>query len=138
MASRKQVDLRVGSNDPEPVVQLLTRYELKYPEGVHSRPLVQVPNPDGLVLSCGQDEILVRVEQTAASVLEMASASINLPLHSVSIIGPPGTSTRPQQGPKKRTALVSLMRHSLIKRSSPAETINGMVGWKATQFTPLS
>lgn len=37
-----------------------------------------------------------------------------------------------------RTALVSLMRHNLMRRSSPADTIRGMVGWKATQFTPRS
>lgn len=76
MTSRKQVDLRVGSNDPKPVVLAL--------ESVHRRPLVQVPNPDCLILSRGQNEILVRVEQAAASVLEVASARINLPLCSVS------------------------------------------------------
>ena len=30
------------------------------------------------------------------------------------------------------------MRHSLTSRSSPADTISGSVGWKATQLTPRS
>jgi hypothetical protein len=78
MAGREEVDFRVGSNDPESVVLAL--------EGVHSRPLIQVPNPDGLVLSRGKNEILVGVEQTAAGVLEVASAGVDLPLGYVSMV----------------------------------------------------
>lgn len=33
---------------------------------------------------------------------------------------------------------VPLILHSLTRRSSPAETIRGRVGWKDTQFTPRS
>jgi len=35
-------------------------------------------------------------------------------------------------------AFVSDILHSLTRRSSPAETINGSVGWNATKFTPRS
>jgi hypothetical protein len=72
VAGGKEVDFRVGGNDPETVVLAL--------EGLDGGPLVQVPDADGLVLAGGQDEVLMRVEQAAAGVLEVAPASINLPL----------------------------------------------------------
>jgi hypothetical protein len=76
MASGKKINFGVGSNNPETVILAL--------EGVDSSALVQVPDPDGLVLARRQDKILVRVEQAAAGVLEMASAGIDLPLCCVS------------------------------------------------------
>lgn len=77
MTSCEEVDLRVRCNDPEPVILTL--------KGVHRGPLIQIPDPDGLVLAGGQDEILVWVEETATGVLEVASAGIDLPLDWVSI-----------------------------------------------------
>jgi hypothetical protein len=132
VAGSKKVDFRVGSDDPEPVILAL--------EGVHGSPLVQVPNPDGLVLTRREDEVLVWVEQTAIGVLEVTSAGVDLELELVSTWGLLKSMAVPRREAmaRKHTALVSLMRHSLISRSSPAETMRGMVGWKATQLTPLS
>jgi hypothetical protein len=77
VASGEEVDLGVSSNDPESVVLPL--------KGVYRGPLVQVPDPDRLVLARRQDKILVRVEETAAGVLEVASASVDFPLDSASV-----------------------------------------------------
>ena len=67
----KQVHVRVGSNDPESVLVAF--------EGLHRCAFVQVPHTNCLVLADRENEVLVRVEQTGRSVLEMATASINLP-----------------------------------------------------------
>jgi hypothetical protein len=72
MAGGEEVDFRVGGDDPEPVVLALDR--------VHSSSLVQVPDPDCLVLADRKDEILVWVEQTATGVLKVASAGIDFEL----------------------------------------------------------
>lgn len=53
----KKVDLWVCSNDPEAVVFAL--------EALYAGSLVQVPNPDGFILTDRQNKILVRVEETA-------------------------------------------------------------------------
>ena len=50
MSSSQQVDLRVGSQDPESV--------LLAPEGLHTHPLGQVPHPDALVLAVAHDQVL--------------------------------------------------------------------------------
>jgi hypothetical protein len=72
MASGKQINLGVGCDDPKPIIFPL--------EAIHGRPLVQVPHPDGLILARRKNQVLVRVEKTATSVLEVSPASINLPL----------------------------------------------------------
>ncbi len=77
MASREEVDFGVRGKDPVPVVLAL--------EGVHCGPLVQVPDPDGLILTRRQDEVLVGVKEAAARVLEVASAGIDFPLDLVSV-----------------------------------------------------
>lgn len=77
MAGGEEVNFRMRSNDPEPVVLAL--------KCVHGRPLVQVPDPNRLILARGEDEVLMRVEETAASVLEVASACIDLKLGRVSL-----------------------------------------------------
>lgn len=77
MAGGKEIYFRMRGNHPEAVIFTL--------EGVDSSPLVQVPDPDRLVLSSRQDKILMRVEQAAAGILEVAPAGIDLPLRSVSV-----------------------------------------------------
>lgn len=76
VSGRKEVDFRVGSNDPEAVVLAFKR--------VDGSPFVQVPDPNGLILASGQDKILMWVKQTATGVLEVTSAGIDLPLSGVS------------------------------------------------------
>jgi hypothetical protein len=72
MASSEKVDLRVSSNNPEPVALTLER--------IDCCPLIQVPDPDGLVFANRENEVLVGVEEAPTDVLEMATASIDLPL----------------------------------------------------------
>ena len=128
----------MGGDNPESVVLAL--------ESVDDGALVQVPYTDGLILASRKDQVLVWVEQAAACVLEVASASINLPLNTQSAMSHDecakidifGNNKHVSRGFIPRTALVSLIRHNLMRRSSPADTIKGMVGWNATQFTPLS
>ena len=72
MASSEKVDLGVSGNDPEPVAFTL--------ESIDCCPLIQIPDPDGLVFTNGENEVLVGVEEAPANVLEVATASINLPL----------------------------------------------------------
>ena len=71
VAGRKQVDLGVSSNDPEPIVFSL--------EALHACSLVQVPHADGFVFSNRQNKVLVGVEKTSGGVLEVASTCIDLP-----------------------------------------------------------
>jgi hypothetical protein len=59
-------------NNPEPIILPL--------ETVHCCPLVEIPHPNGLVLACGENEVLVWMEKTAIGVLEVSSASVDLPL----------------------------------------------------------
>ena len=42
-------------------------------------PLGGVPDPDGLVLRVGEDEVLARVEDHARHVVVVTSASVHLP-----------------------------------------------------------
>ena len=67
----EEVDLRVGSNDPESVHIPL--------EGLDRSSLVQVPSTNCLVLADREDEVLVGVEETGGGVLEMAAAGIDFP-----------------------------------------------------------
>jgi hypothetical protein len=72
MAGCKKINLGVRSNNPEPVVLSL--------EGIYGGTLVEIPHSNGLILTRRDNQVLVRVKQTATGVLEVASAGINLPL----------------------------------------------------------
>jgi hypothetical protein len=71
MTGGEQVHFRVGSNDPESVLVPLERLD----RGT----LVEIPDTNCLIFADGEDEVLVGVEQTGGSILEMAAASIDLP-----------------------------------------------------------
>ncbi len=73
MTGSKEVNLGVGSNDPEPVVFPL--------ETIYRGPLIEIPNPNCLILTRGKDQVLMGVEETATGVLEVTSARIDLPLN---------------------------------------------------------
>ena len=49
------------------------------PECVEARPLGGVPDPDGLVLRVGEDQVLARVEDHARHVVVVAPARVHLP-----------------------------------------------------------
>ena len=67
----EEVDLWMSGNDPEAVVLALERLDRSA--------FVQIPDAQSLVLADGENQVLVRVEQTAGSVLEVATASIDFP-----------------------------------------------------------
>ena len=71
VARSEEVDLGMGGDDPETVVFAL--------EGLDRCPLIQIPDSERLVLADGQDEILMRVEQTPRSILKVATASVDFP-----------------------------------------------------------
>ena len=71
MPGGEQVDFRMSGDDPKPIVLPL--------KGLDQCPLIQIPDADGLIFAGGQDEILMGVKETAASVLEMAPAGIDFP-----------------------------------------------------------
>merc|ERR1719318_783454 len=79
VTSSKQVEGRMSSNHPEPV--------MLSPEGVQTCPLSHVPHPDGLVLAVGEDELLPGVEDGTRHVVIVASTRVHLP--SLVIIHPP-------------------------------------------------
>ena len=49
------------------------------PECVEAGPLGGVPDPDGLVLRVGEDQVLARVEDHARHVVVVAPARVHLP-----------------------------------------------------------
>lgn len=108
---------------PEPIEVSLER--------LNGGPFVKIPDPDGLVFADGQDKVLVRMEETGRSILEMAATGIDFPCLRVCYVS---------DGILILLYYLHspLILHSLTSLSSPAETINGRVGWKDTQFTPLS
>ena len=67
----KDVEGRMSSNNPKSVVLSS--------EGVQARALGHVPNPDGLVLRVGHDQVLTGMENHAGYVVVVATASVNLP-----------------------------------------------------------
>ena len=67
----EQVDFGVGRDDPEPVLIALERLD--------GGPLVEVPYSNGFVFADGENQVLVGMEQTGRSVLEMAAAGIDFP-----------------------------------------------------------
>lgn len=71
MAGCKQIDLGVGSNNPESIHIPL--------EGLNGGPLIQIPSTDCLVFADGKNEVLVGVEETGGCILKMTSAGINFP-----------------------------------------------------------
>jgi len=73
MAGGEQVDLGMRCNDPESVIFPL--------EAVYGCSLVQIPDSDSLVLARRENQVLVRVKETATGVLEVSPAGVNLPLH---------------------------------------------------------
>ena len=46
---------------------------------MEARPLGRVPDPDGLVLRVGDDEVLPRVEQHRANIVVMPAAGVHFP-----------------------------------------------------------
>lgn len=71
VTSGEQVHLRVGSNDPESVLVALERLD--------GSPLIKIPHADRLIFADGEDEVLVGVEKTGGSILEVAAAGIDFP-----------------------------------------------------------
>jgi hypothetical protein len=61
----------MSNQAPEPIVLP--------PERLDRRPLPHVPNPDRLVLTDGEDELVSRMEERDADVVEVASAGVDLP-----------------------------------------------------------
>ena len=49
------------------------------PKGVQAGPLGGVPDPDGLVLAVGDDQVLAGVEDHARDVVVMAAAGVDFP-----------------------------------------------------------
>lgn len=49
------------------------------PEGLNGSPLAHVPDSDGLILGDGEDELVSRVEESDADVVEVTSAGVDLP-----------------------------------------------------------
>lgn len=54
LTSSKEVQLRMSRQDPEPIVLP--------PEGLNSRSLCHIPDPDSFVLTGREDELMSRVE----------------------------------------------------------------------------
>ncbi|KAI6755905.1 hypothetical protein HG531_005011 [Fusarium graminearum] len=71
VTSSKKIDLGMGCNNPEAVVLSLERLD--------SGSLVQVPDANSLVLSSGQNEVLVGVEKTSRRILKVSSACVDFP-----------------------------------------------------------
>jgi hypothetical protein len=68
----EEVDLWMRGYNPKPIVLAL--------EAIHSGSLIEIPDPDCLVLARREDQVLMRMEQGAVGILEVAPASINFPL----------------------------------------------------------
>jgi hypothetical protein len=68
----------VGSNNPESVLIPLERLD----RGT----LVEIPDTDCLIFADGEDEVLVGVEQTGGSILEVAAAGIDFPSLGICIL----------------------------------------------------
>lgn len=49
------------------------------PESLNSGPFAHVPDSDGLILPNGEDELVPRMEERDADVVEVTSAGIDLP-----------------------------------------------------------
>lgn len=48
-------------------------------ESLDRRALRHIPNPNGLVLTAGNDELVFRMEKRRGHIVEMTSASVNFP-----------------------------------------------------------
>mmetsp|Transcript_5766 Transcript_5766/g.11358 ORF Transcript_5766/g.11358 Transcript_5766/m.11358 type:complete len:267 (+) Transcript_5766:230-1030(+) len=71
MPRGEEVGVGVRAEDPEAVVLAA--------EGLHTLPLGHVPHADRLVLRVGDDELLLRVEERARDVVDVAAEGVNLP-----------------------------------------------------------
>lgn len=71
MTSREQIDLRMGSKDPEAIVFPLER--------LYRCTLVEVPNANCFVFADREDEVLMRMEEAGRCVLKVTSTGIYLP-----------------------------------------------------------
>ena len=71
MGGTKEVDVGVGGDEPEAVVLAL--------ELLDGDALVEVPDTQGLVLTGGEDEVLVWVEDDTVDVVGVAPAGVDLP-----------------------------------------------------------
>mmetsp|Transcript_19296 Transcript_19296/g.34408 ORF Transcript_19296/g.34408 Transcript_19296/m.34408 type:complete len:239 (-) Transcript_19296:494-1210(-) len=71
VASRQKVHLRVGAQDPKPVMLPA--------EGLHSGALRHVPHPNTLVLRVGHNNVLTGVEHHAGDVVDMPAQGVHLP-----------------------------------------------------------
>merc|ERR1719151_163418 len=79
MASSKEIEGGVASNHPEPVILP--------PERVKTGALGHVPNPDALVLTVAQDQLLPGVKDGTADIVVVAPAGVHLP--SLVVVHPP-------------------------------------------------
>lgn len=93
VSSGEQVHLRVSSDNPASVQVARERLE--------RGPLVKIPYTNSLIFAHGQNEVLVGVEETGGSILEVAGTGINFPcliictLKAISMIEVPGVVAEP-------------------------------------------
>lgn len=71
MTRSEQINLRMGSDNPEAVQVALERLD--------RRPLAEVPYSNCLIFADREDEFLVGVEETSRRILEVAAAGIDFP-----------------------------------------------------------
>lgn len=67
----EKINLWVGGYDPESVQVAFER--------LYRSALIEVPNTDGLIFTDREDEVLVGMEYTCRSVLEMSAACVDFP-----------------------------------------------------------
>ena len=57
------------------------------PEGLNSRALGKIPDPDSFIFTAGDDKLMFGVEQSGRNVVEVSSARIDFP--SLGLAHPP-------------------------------------------------
>jgi len=71
VTSSEQVEGRMSGQDPESV--------MLPSESLHSGPLGHVPDPNRLVFSIRENQLVTRVEDTGRDIVEVTSAGVNFP-----------------------------------------------------------
>jgi len=71
VARSEKVNLWVSGYNPESIEVTLERLDRST--------LIKVPNTDGLIFADREDEVLMRVEYTCRSILEMSTACVDFP-----------------------------------------------------------
>ena len=71
VSSSEEIQMRMGSQYPEPVVLSS--------ESLNGGTLGHVPNPDGLVFTVRKNELVSRVEERHRYVVEMTSTGVDFP-----------------------------------------------------------